>query len=169
MMAPSPVGRAEVLVIQSPEEGAKLFLFRTDSLELFCNGVAVAIEERSLEVLQFLLKAPGTFHKTDEIHRSVWGGRSSTDPNNVAQQIKRLRHVLGQKCIENPKKGEGYRFAGVIREASPEEVASITASPHPNSSTRVVDPLICPYTGSQPFTEQQLIYSSDDLLKAQKW
>jgi len=83
------------------------------------DGKPVAIPEKTLEVLRFLLERPGELVTRKALKQNVWPGIFVED-SNIAFQISSLRKLLGERAkvpqfIETVPK-RGYRFIAEVEE-----------------------------------------------------
>ncbi len=98
--------------------------FRLDAgeLELYHQGERLALPQKSLEMLAFLIKRSGHTVTKDELLNEIWRD-TFVDENNLAVNVAALRRAFGVKAtdktfIETVSR-RGYRFAADIREVGP--------------------------------------------------
>lgn len=94
--------------------------FRLDTANhsLSCEGKAVSIKPKSIDLLRFLIENRGCVISKDELMETLWRD-IFVEEANLTQTIYELRRALGEsarkpKLIENVPK-RGYRFAGDVR------------------------------------------------------
>lgn len=94
--------------------GAATFDERT--LDLKVNGVAVELEKKVLDVLQFLLHHAGEVVTNEELVEGAWPGGTLGDPD-LTSCIAKLRMTLGDDKQEIVKTvhGFGYRLAAPVK------------------------------------------------------
>ncbi len=95
------------------------YRYRVRERVLERDGKPVAVPEKTLEVLRFLLERPGELIGRDTLKQNVWPGIFVED-SNVAFQISTLRKLLGERAnvpqfIETVPK-RGYRFIAEVAE-----------------------------------------------------
>ena len=99
-------------------------LFRQDASGGF---VPVAIGQRALDVLAFLIAHRGELVSKHAIMQAVWRGIAVED-KNLAVHISALRRVLddgrgAQSCIQT-EAGRGYRFVAIVTRPDGDEVSA---------------------------------------------
>ena len=75
------------------------------------DGVLVPLSRREFDLLERLLREPGTVVGKDELLDAVWGVDEARDPNLVEVYVSYLRRKIGRERIETVR-GIGYRMVG---------------------------------------------------------
>jgi DNA-binding winged helix-turn-helix (wHTH) protein len=96
---------------------------------LQCNGKAVKLPPKAIEVLIVLVQRRGELIPKQELVRAVWGEQTLVEEGNLTLRIYQIRKVLGtdssgQKYIETFSR-KGYSFVArvrVIKDSSAEEI-----------------------------------------------
>lgn len=108
--------------------------FRLDTAErlLLRAGKAVPLTPKAFDVLLALVEQPGHLLEKEVLLKTVWPD-SFVEENNLADNISRLRKVLGdgesgQKFIETVPK-RGYRFVAIVKELNDEGAAPVLSVP----------------------------------------
>jgi TolB-like protein/DNA-binding winged helix-turn-helix (wHTH) protein/Tfp pilus assembly protein PilF len=96
---------------------------------LLRNGEAVPLTPKAFDLLVALVERPGHLLEKDLLLKSVWHD-SFVEENNLADNISRLRKVLGdgetgRRLIETVPK-RGYRFVAEVKELTGESPAPVT-------------------------------------------
>ena len=73
------------------------YRYRVSERVLERDGKPVAIPERTLDVLRFLLERPGELITKETLKQNVWPGIFVED-SNIAFQISILRKLLGERA-----------------------------------------------------------------------
>ena len=71
----------------------------------------VLLTAREFDVLEYFVRRSDQVLPKSEILAGVWSHDFDGDPNIIEVYVKRLRHKLGEDCIETVR-GAGYRFVG---------------------------------------------------------
>ncbi|MGD9701710.1 MAG: response regulator transcription factor [Acidimicrobiia bacterium] len=96
----SPTGRSVTVTSGLRVDG------RTRSC--FVDGELVSLSRREFDLLERLVRDPGTVVAKDELLDGVWGAEEARDPNIVEVYVSYLRRKLGRERIETVR-GIGYR------------------------------------------------------------
>lgn len=97
------------------------FRLDTDELELYRKNERLALPQKSLEMLAFLINRRGKTVTKDELLNEIWRD-TFVDENNLAVNVAALRRAFGVKATDKTfietVSGRGYRFTADVREAS---------------------------------------------------
>ena len=77
----------------------------------FVDGELVPLTRREFDLLERLMREPGSVVAKDELLDAVWGADEARDPNLVEVYVSYLRRKLGRDRIETVR-GIGYRMVG---------------------------------------------------------
>jgi DNA-binding response OmpR family regulator len=75
----------------------------------FVDGELVPVTRREFDLLERLVREPGSVVSKDELLDAVWGVEEARDPNLVEVYVSYLRRKLGRDRIETVR-GIGYRM-----------------------------------------------------------
>ncbi len=122
------------------------FELRTDSRELYRQGVRVRLQVKPFQVLEALVTRPGELVTREELRNKLWPSGTFVDfESGLNTAINRLRAALGDSA-EQPRYIEtlprlGYRFICPIEEAEGEQAitAPLTVETAPSLS---LDPIV---------------------------
>jgi DNA-binding winged helix-turn-helix (wHTH) protein len=82
------------------------------------EGRPLPITPRVMDTLLYLLQSPGALVGRDTLMDCIWPD-ADVEPNNLSQNIAKLRRLLGESPGENrfieTVPGRGYRFIGKVR------------------------------------------------------
>jgi TolB-like protein/DNA-binding winged helix-turn-helix (wHTH) protein/Flp pilus assembly protein TadD len=97
------------------------FRFDADELELYRHDERLALPQKSLEILAFLIRRRGQTVTKDELLSEIWRD-AFVDENNLAVNVAALRRAFGVKAtdktfIETVSR-RGYRFTANAREVA---------------------------------------------------
>jgi DNA-binding winged helix-turn-helix (wHTH) protein len=90
------------------------------SRRLLADDAPVPLGSRAFDLLLALVEARGALMTKDELLRRVWPG-TVVEENNLQVQVAVLRKVFGEDApgLIGTVPGRGYRFTGVVSDASP--------------------------------------------------
>jgi predicted ATPase/DNA-binding winged helix-turn-helix (wHTH) protein len=84
--------------------------------QLLAEGRPIRLGGRAFDLLLALIEAPGTMVGKDELLSRIWPGRI-VEENRLQSEIWALRKALGaDRDLIQTVSGQGYQFAGEIRE-----------------------------------------------------
>ncbi len=117
------------------------FLMRPGRRELFADGQAVALNARTFDLLEFLVRHRGRVLSRDEILSAVWAGVTVSD-NNLNVQMSALRRALSTHAeavnLVASLPGRGYKFVGDVEQLVIDQAA--TASPEVEAGEKSQSP-----------------------------
>jgi len=112
--------------------------------QLLAEGRPVRLGGRAFDLLLALTEAPGAVVGKDELLRRIWPGRI-VEENRLQSEIWALRNALGaDRHLIQTVSGQGYQFAGEIRElgasvSAPQVPAPVAVSVSPHPATNLAD------------------------------
>src|SRR5271165_2457816 len=112
--------------------------------QLLAEGRPVRLGGRAFDLLLALTEAPGAVVGKDELLRRIWLGRI-VEENRLQSEIWALRNALGaDRHLIQTVSGQGYQFAGEIRElgasvSAPQVPAPVAVSVSPHPATNLAD------------------------------
>jgi len=77
--------------------------------KLYKNGFQIQMEQKTLEVLDYLIKNRGTFITKENLEKSIYSCCCDCKANVIRYHIHNLRKTIGSKMIESKYK-RGYRL-----------------------------------------------------------
>src|SRR5215468_438186 len=84
--------------------------------QLFAEGRPIRLGGRAFDLLLALIEAPGAVLGKDELLSRIWPGRI-VEENRLQNEIWALRKAFGaDRDLIQTVSGQGYQFAGEIRE-----------------------------------------------------
>ena len=112
------------------------FELDVDRLELRRDGVAVALEPQTFDVLVYLVEQRDRVVPKEELMDNVWGGRFVSE-TAVTSRIKQARRAVGDdgqaQVVIRTHHGRGYRFVAEVSVGTDEPGAAGSAVASPAS------------------------------------
>ena len=91
--------------------------------QLLADGQPIRLGGRAFDLLLALLEAPGAVVGKNELLSRIWPGRI-VEENRLQNEISALRRAFGaDRDLIQTISGQGYQFAGEIRELEADLVA----------------------------------------------
>ncbi len=112
---------------ESPRVGFGPFIFDRRDRTLIRHGVEIEVPDRSLRLLDVLIRDTCCMVSKERLIEEVWQGAFVTD-TSLTEAMSRLRHALGDGAREpefiQTVHRRGYRFISPLREIYPKASAS---------------------------------------------
>ncbi|MDZ7868523.1 MAG: winged helix-turn-helix domain-containing protein [Rheinheimera sp.] len=159
------------------------YAFDHQQLLLFLRGKELAAEPKVLELLRYLCNHADRYVSLQELHEQVWADRIVSD-TAVRSSIKKLRHLLDDNDLSNPKyiksvSKRGYRLVCPLQAVPSEDSndSSLQAMPGPTiqqehhaSSASNIAPALVPEPVPLTFRSDQTgVATSAPLQIGKRW